>query len=1083
MADEGSLRCRMLQKRLREIGSVMIGGAHTGGIDGFVRSKRLNYQEMIPQFRRAVNAALPEDATVAIVSKGDSALLKLGNRKAWHFPRGADGAYAGHYPATSAAAIEHLETLRADGADFLVFPNTAFWWLDFYKELHRHITSRYTQVLDHETCMVFRLTAASDRDRGGHNSTALIDERRQERQAPVDESKLRIELANTLSSSGCDDDACEVLAEGLRFDPDNAALLIHLAKCEGLRGNLEVAERYAAEALSKSPDDYTVNFETARIAWLREQLDAVEARLTQLVKLYPNDECALTELVNLLCTRLEEHSAASTRSIVSRLLNILEDGTRFRLISPETHLRIAETLGLSQTINSEPDALKAANRSIAHAISGLNISSEALRGFVSRLLRGVIDGALIPFDNPRELSGMLTHIGNGFALVGNMIAAHASYRVAVAADDGRWDSPAWAASFNLGFAAVSGSDVAEALFHFSKARRIFPEEALNIVWPAQSGARWPTQKFRLSRAFEKLKPASAEWPKITVITPSFNQAAYVEETLSSVLNQEYPNLEYIVVDGQSSDGSIEILESYRNRLTHLVIEPDEGQTDALNKGFRLSTGELLLWVNSDDMLAPGALFMLALAHLQSGADVVAGFCFEHTDHRIGLVNLPAATQATFNVDCMGDIFERWMRGDYFYQPEVAFSRRIFEKTGGALDQSLHYVMDYDLWLRCAAAGASLQVIHWPIAFFRKHAGQKTADLDRTVIEQGPVRDRYVQPRPNFARDLDIRVRLSAACSSSLTRVAVISTRAGKVFSQDAAEEMTEFGPEGFMLSFHDSLDRVRPGEYDVIIICVNIYNEQQPLRALRERGHHGPIIGWFWDNHHHTFANYALAKDLDVCMVSHAFAADYLRSGRYLLTDPLPACTTQWSAREATALFEQYGMGSRSNDLYGGFVRYEFSPKRNRLIEQLIDAKLPGVYFLNEAFLNPYFGMSPEDRFRTWASNKASVCIPVLGDLAQRFFDSLVTGQIPLVAPDVKDLDTFISPQLQQELPVLRFDKYTPEAVESALAEAIHRFDADGPEGALRRHRYAVEHHTFAVRIRQILSGLRQLATSGNLPD
>src|SRR5712664_2616221 len=96
-------------------------------------------------------------------------------------------------------------------------------------------------------------------------------------------------------------------------------------------------------------------------------------------------------------------------------------------------------------------------------------------------------------------------------------------------------------------------------------------------------------------------------PRISIVTPSFNQASYLEAALKSVLDQNYPNLEYIVVDGGSTDGSVEIIQRYADRLTYWVSQPDRGQMDALNKGFRRTTGEIMAWLNSDDMLCSWAL--------------------------------------------------------------------------------------------------------------------------------------------------------------------------------------------------------------------------------------------------------------------------------------------------------------------------------------------------------------------------------------------------------------------------------------------------------------------------------------------
>src|SRR5207248_7044963 len=119
---------------------------------------QLSYQEFIPLVRKAVRRAVLPGATVAVVSKGDEELLKLDDRRAWHFPQQEDGKYAGYYPADSAAAVAQLESLRAKGAEFLIFPQPAFWWFDYYGEFTKHLSRKYLIIACEEnTGVIFEL--------------------------------------------------------------------------------------------------------------------------------------------------------------------------------------------------------------------------------------------------------------------------------------------------------------------------------------------------------------------------------------------------------------------------------------------------------------------------------------------------------------------------------------------------------------------------------------------------------------------------------------------------------------------------------------------------------------------------------------------------------------------------------------------------------------------------------------------------------------------------------------------------------------------------------------------------------------
>nr|MBP6556518.1 glycosyltransferase [Novosphingobium sp.] len=234
--------------------------------------------------------------------------------------------------------------------------------------------------------------------------------------------------------------------------------------------------------------------------------------------------------------------------------------------------------------------------------------------------------------------------------------------------------------------------------------------------------------------YPALPSQQALWPKISVVTVSLNQGAYLEETIRSVLGQNYPNLEYLIVDGGSTDGSVAIIEQYSARLAWWVSEKDEGQSHALNKGFAKSTGSILTWLNSDDQLAPGSLFTVAQQFLLHDPDLLVGRCALVTDrdpqpHHIHRSVLTYGQIQPLPLPELLDLDNCWLKGWFFHQPEVFFHRRIFERAGGRLREDLYYSMDYDLWVRMAKAGARILPLPEILAIFRAHAQQKTGGAD------------------------------------------------------------------------------------------------------------------------------------------------------------------------------------------------------------------------------------------------------------------------------------------------------------------------------------------------------------------
>lgn len=211
-------------------------------------------------------------------------------------------------------------------------------------------------------------------------------------------------------------------------------------------------------------------------------------------------------------------------------------------------------------------------------------------------------------------------------------------------------------------------------------------------------------------------------PRISVVTPSFNQGEYIGRTVQSVLDQNYPNFEYIIQDGASNDSTLDALAAFPAGLFTIVSEQDGGQADAINRGFSCCNGEIMGWLNSDDILLPGALLRIGRYFYENpNVDVIYGdrVIIDEFDRDIGRWDLPGHSDDVLRVI------------DYVPQEALYWRRSLWVRAGGYVDAGLSFAMDWELLLRFQAAGARFTHLPIPLGAFRVHQLQKTSALMKT----------------------------------------------------------------------------------------------------------------------------------------------------------------------------------------------------------------------------------------------------------------------------------------------------------------------------------------------------------------
>lgn len=250
-------------------------------------------------------------------------------------------------------------------------------------------------------------------------------------------------------------------------------------------------------------------------------------------------------------------------------------------------------------------------------------------------------------------------------------------------------------------------------------------------------------------------------PKVSIVTPSFNQSEYLEECIDSILSQNYPNLEYIIMDGGSTDGSVEIIKKYEKHLTYWQSQPDGGQYNAINEGFKKTSGEIMSWLNSDDKYHRDALFKVAyLFESFPGVEWLTGHqTFWGKEGEIAHVEQGVPSH------CRKDYLEGRYNKPFIQQESTFWKRSLWERAGSCLRTDLQYAGDLELWVRFFRYALLFSVDTF-IGGYRSHGNQKAAlFMDRydaeavTVIEAEKTLhgEQYVQMSPEAPTPLEINI--------------------------------------------------------------------------------------------------------------------------------------------------------------------------------------------------------------------------------------------------------------------------------------------------------------------------------------
>ncbi|HBB32228.1 MAG TPA: glycosyltransferase [Cyanobacteria bacterium UBA8803] len=280
--------------------------------------------------------------------------------------------------------------------------------------------------------------------------------------------------------------------------------------------------------------------------------------------------------------------------------------------------------------------------------------------------------------------------------------------------------------------------------------------------PDKTGWPWTQQ----SQPLAERMPDGSPWPRISIVTPSYNYGQFIEETIRSVLLQGYPNLEYIVIDGGSTDSTVDIIQKYEKWLTYWVSEPDEGQTDAINKGYHYCTGEIFVWLNADDAYISSNCLHDVSELYRQGYQLIVGECLN-----VDVNDNPIQVTQQFNGYSKPQSFDEYLKFWSFVpfpQPAVFIAKELTDQAF-PLDKALYRTMDYQLFVRVLSqCPKSIWIKHTWVKF-KYHGENKTMKSYReSYSELQSVALAEAQKIPKFLQKMHFLI-----CSKDYMQIALI----------------------------------------------------------------------------------------------------------------------------------------------------------------------------------------------------------------------------------------------------------------------------------------------------------------------